>query len=128
MLYVIESRTPYNTTKKVRSRISERKPCFNVLSLFSIHRCIQEGRKRKNVGTLSFFTGRDCWGNAWLKASNRIEDDGYCVRMVVDATSFVIALLSPLTETGGHRSHACVTVVRCVGVVSMTIVYEFREA
>ena len=55
-----------------------------------IHRCIQEGRKRKNVGTLSFCTGLDCWGNAWLAASNRIEDDGHCDGMVVDSTAVVL--------------------------------------
>ena len=55
-----------------------------------IHRCIQEGRKRKNVGTLSFCTGLDCWGNAWLAASNRIEDDGRCYGMVVVSTAVVL--------------------------------------
>ena len=55
-----------------------------------IHRCIQEGRKRKNDGTLSFCTGLDCWGNAWLAASNRIEDDGRCYGMVVVSTAVVL--------------------------------------
>ena len=68
-------------------------PRWKEKDALKIHRCIQEGRKRKNVGTLSFCTGLDCWGNAWLAASNWIEDDGHCDDMVVASTAVVFRLV-----------------------------------